>query len=197
MLQRVTVAQAEAMLRDNIDDMRKEYTRMRDIAQKRIGRMKESEFRNTAVYREHQHGFAKLKDLDKLTLSDFAKAFSELSKFVTAKGSTITGQKQIRQKTIETWNKQGIPLTKENYNRTIKILEEMRRRKIVYGSDTAEEVARLTLGLSDEQFDKVLDNLEEYLTHTEELSDFMESRYDPQTGYQLVDMDDFRKEIGW
>lgn len=193
-MERVTVDQAKAMIRDDIKAMRREYTKMRDIAQKRIQRLGKSEFSESKAYTEHRKGFKKLSEISP---ENFAKAFSELSKFVAAKASSVSGQKAIRQKTIETWNKQGIPLTKENYNRTIKILEEMRRRKIVYGSDTAEEVARLTLGLSDEQFDTVLDNLEEYLTHTEELADFMESRYDPQTGYQLVDMDDFRKEIGW
>lgn len=193
-MERVTVDQAKAMMRDDIRAMRKEYTKMRDIAQKRIQRLGKSEFSESKAYTEHRTGFKKLSEID---TANFAKAFSELSKFVTAKASSVSGQKAIRQKTIETWNRQGIPLTKENYNRTIKILEEMRKRKIVYGSDTAEEVARITLGLSDEQFDDVLDNLEEYLTHTEELADFMESRYDPQTGYQLVNMDDFRKEIGW
>lgn len=194
MMERVTVDQAKAMMRDNMRDMRKAYTQMRDIAQKRIKRMGESEFSFTTAYQKNKQGFPQLKNIAK---EDFAKAFSELSKFVNAKGSTVTGQKSIRQKTIATWNRQGIPLSKENYNRTIKILEEMRKRKIVYGSDTAEEVARLTLGLSNEQFDDVLDNLEDYLTHTEELEDFMESHYDAETGYQLVNMDDFRQEIGW
>lgn len=193
-MERVTVDQAKSMMRDDIKAMRREYTKMRDIAQKRIQRLGKSEFSESKAYTEHRKGFKKLSELN---TANFAKAFSELSKFVTAKASSVSGQKAIRQKTIETWNKQGIPLTKENYNRTIKILEEMRKRKIVYGSETAQEVAQLTLGLSDEQFNDVLDNLEAYLTHTEELADFMESRYDPQTGYQLVDMDDFRKEIGW
>ena len=168
---KVTVAQAEAMLRDNIDDMRKEYTRMRDIAQKRIGRMKDSEFKNSAAYKEHRHGFAKLKDLDKLTLSDFAKAFSELSKFVTAKGSTITGQKQIREKTIKTWQKQGLNLNQKNYDKVIKILEEMRRQKIVYGSDKAVELADSMLGLDDQQTNEWLDHLDTLLQHTEELQE--------------------------
>lgn len=193
-MERVTVDQAKAMMRDNMREMRKAYTQMRDIAQKRIKRMGESEFAFTSIYQKNKNGFPKLKNIAK---EDFAKAYSELSKFVSSKASTVSGQKSIRQKTIATWNKQGIPLSKENYNRTIKILEEMRKRKIVYGSDLAEEVARITLGLSNEQFDDVLDHLEDYLTHTEELSDFMESSYDEQTGYQLVDMDDFRKEIGW
>lgn len=193
-MERVTVDQAKSMMRSDMKGMCSEYTRMRDIAQKRIRRLSGSEFSESKAYTEHRKGFKKLSELD---IADFAKAYSELSKFVTAKASSVSGQKAIRQKTIETWNRQGIPLTKENYNRTIKILEEMRKRKIVYGSDTAEEVARLTLELSDDQFDDVLDNLEEYLTHTKELSDFMESHYDAQTGYQLVNMDDFRREIGW
>lgn len=193
-MERVTVDQAKTMMRDSMREMRKAYTQMRDIAQKRIKRLSESEFSWSKAYTEHRNGFKKLSEIDQ---ADFAKAYSELSKFVTAKASSVSGQKSIRQKTIATWNRQGIPLSKENYNRTIKILEEMRKRKIVYGSDTAEEVARITLGLSDEQFGDVLDHLEDYLTHTEELADFMESRYDAETGYQLVDMDDFRQEIGW
>lgn len=193
-MNRVTVDQAKIMMRSDMKAMRSEYSRMRDIAQKRIQRLSDSEFSGSKAYTEHRKGFKKLSEI---TPADFAKAFSELSKFVTAKASSVSGQKAIRQKTIETWNRQGIPLSKENYNRTIRILEEMRKRKIVYGSDTAEEVARITLGLSEDQFEDVLDHLEEYLTHTEELADFMESHYDAQTGYQLVDMDDFRQEIGW
>lgn len=193
-MERISVDQAKSMMRDNLREMRKEYTKMRDIAQKRLMRLSKSEFSGSKAYTEHQNGFKKISEISP---ADFAKAFSELSKFVTAKASSVSGQKAIRQKTIETWNRQGIPLSKENYNRTIQILEEMRKRKIVYGSDTAEDVARITLGVSDEQFNDVLDHLEVYLTHTEELADFMESRYDEKTGYQLVDMDDFRHEIGW
>jgi hypothetical protein len=193
-MDRVTVDQAKSMMRSDIKAMRSEYSRMRDIAQKRIQRLSGSEFSGSKAYMEHKKGFKKLSEIN---IADFAKAYSELSKFISAKASSVSGQKAIRQKTIETWNRQGIPLSKENYNRTIRILEEMRKRKIVYGSDTAEEVARITLGLSEEQFGDVLDNLEEYLTHTEELADFMESHYDAETGYQLVDMDDFRQEIGW
>lgn len=193
-MERVTVDQAQSMMRSNMREMRKEYTRMRDIAQKRIKRLGESEFKYTQAYKDHPDGFRTLKELDK---TNFAKAYSELSKFVTAKASSVSGQRSIMNKTIRSWNKQGIPLSKENYKRTINILEEMRKRKIVYGSDTAEELARITLGLSDEQFSVVLDNLELYLTHVDEVADYMESHYDPETGYAMVDMDDFREEIGW
>ena len=191
---RVSVTEAEAMMRKDLSAMRKEYTKMRDIAQKRIKRLGESEFSWSQAYKQNRNGFKKLKELD---IRDLPKAFSELSKFVSAKGSSVSGQKEIRNKTIATWNKQGIPLNKNNYNRTIRILEEMRKRKIVYGSDTAEELARLTLELSDGQFDEVLDNLEAYLLHTGELKDFLDDSYDAETGYQKVDMTEFTNMIGW
>lgn len=193
-MERVTVDEAKIMMRSNMREMRAEYTRMRDIAQKRIKRLGESEFRDSKAYKEHPDGFKTLKELDK---TNFAKAYSELSKFVTAKASSVSGQRSIMNKTIRAWNRQGIPLNKENYKRTIAILEEMRKRKIVYGSDTANELARVTLGLSNEQFSDILDNLELYLTHVDDVSDYMESHYDPETGYQMVDMDDFKDEIGW
>ena len=190
-MSKVSVIEAETMFRQNLSAMRKEYTRMRDIAQKRIKRLGESEFRQSKAYQTHPNGFQKLKDMD---IRDLPKAFSELSKFISAKGSTVSGQKAIREKTIKTWNQQGIPLTKETYNRTISILEEMRKRKIVYGSDVAQNLARITLEVSDSEFNTVLDNLETFLNHTEEL----ESYIDEKSGYQVVDMDDFIKEIeGW
>ena len=102
---------------------------------------------------------------------DFPKAFAELAKFVRAKGSTVTGQKQIKEKTIKTWQDQGLNLNQKNYDKTIKILEEMRRRKIVYGSDKAVELADSMLDLDDQQTNEWLDHLDVLLQHTDELQE--------------------------
>ena len=166
-----TVSEAETMFRDNAAAMRKEYTRMRDIAQKRIRRLGKSEFTTSKALREHPQGFAKLKDID---ARDLPKAFSELSKFVNAKGSSVTGQRQIREKTIRTWQEQGLNLNQNNYDKTIKILEEMRRRKIVYGSDKALEVANSMLEMDDQQTDEWLDHLDVLLQHSDELQEITE-----------------------
>ncbi len=190
----IPVDVAKVMQREDLSSMRKEYTRMRDIAEKRIKRMKESEFAGSKTLQEHAGGFPKLKEIKD---NDFAKAFSELSKFVSAKKSSISGQREIRQKTIETWNKQGIPLTKQNYDRTIAILEEMRKRKIVYGSDEARELADTTLGLNQTQFEHVLDNLEGYLSHVDDVADALGEMKDPETGYTLIDMNELDEKIGW
>ena len=166
-----TVQGAETMARtgtkDDMATMRAEYTRMRDVAQKRIKRLGK-QFPESKAYQSHKHGFAKLKDLDP---RDFPKAFAELAKFVKAKGSTVTGQKQIKEKTIKTWQKQGLNLTTKNYDKTIKILEEMRKQKIVYGSDKAVELADSMLELDDQRTTEWLQHLDELLAHTDELKD--------------------------
>lgn len=166
-----TVQGAETMARvgtkDDMATMRAEYTRMRDVAQKRIRRLGK-QFPESKAYQSHKQGFAKLKELDP---RDFPKAFAELAKFVRAKGSTVTGQKQIKEKTIKTWQDQGLNLNSKNYDKTIKILEEMRKQKIVYGSDKAVELADSMLDLDDQQTNEWLDHLDTLLQHTDELQE--------------------------
>ena len=170
--------------KDDLATMRSEYTRMRDVAQKRLKRL-EKAFPDSKAVQSHPQGFPKLKDLDP---RDFPKAFSELAKFVKAKGSTVTGQKQIKEKTIKTWQDQGLNINQKNYNKTIKILEEMRRRKIVYGSDKVVELADSMLDIDDQQTNEWLDHLDYLLQHTEELQEIPELR-----GY---DFDEIHKMIG-
>lgn len=189
-----TVQGAETMARlgtkDDMSTMRTEYTRMRDVAQKRIKRLGK-QFPESKAYQSHSKGFPKLKELDP---RDFPKAFAELAKFVKAKGSTVTGQKQIKEKTIKTWQDQGLNLNSKNYDKTIKILEEMRKQKIVYGSDKAVELADSMLGLDDQRTNEWLEHLDTLLSHTQELDlwkDVLESRGEE------VDINQLIKDIGW
>ena len=166
-----TVQGAETMARlgtkDDLATMRAEYTRMRDVAQKRIKRLGK-QFPESKAYQSHKEGFAKLKNLDP---RDLPKAFAELAKFVKAKGSTVTGQKQIKAKTIKTWQDQGLNLNSKNYDKTIKILEEMRKQKIVYGSDKAVELADSMLDLDDQQTNEWLNHLDTLLQNTDKLQE--------------------------
>lgn len=188
-----SVQGAETMARsgtkDDYSTMRFEYTRMRDVAQKRIKRLGK-QFPESKAYQTHAKGFAKLKDIDP---RDFPKAFAELAKFLKAKGSTVTGQKQIKEKTIKTWQDQGLNLNRKNYDKVIKILEEMRKQKTVYGSDKAVELADSMLYLDDQQTNQWLDHLETLLQHTEELAEMK----DEKSGFTVVDIDDLLKKTGW
>lgn len=183
-----TVQGASTMVRlgtkDDIATMREEYTRMRDVAQKRLNRLakvfpesKASKHFYDTGKRDKEgkpilaRGFQKLKNLDP---RDFAKAFAELAKFVKAKGSTVTGQRQIKAKTIKTWQEQGIDLNPQNYDMTIKILEEARKQKIVYGSDKVRELADTMLGIDKVQQKEWLNHLDVLLKHTDELQEIPE-----------------------
>ena len=170
--------------------MRQEYTRMRDVAQKRIKRL-QKEFSESKAYQSNRDGFTKLKDLDP---RDLPKAFSELAKFVRAKSSSVSGQREIRKKTIETWNAQGLKLNNRNYKKAIKILEEMRKQKLTYGSDKVVELADSMLELDERETNKWLDHLGTLLKNTETVSDVVASHSDQGTP---VNIDDVLREIGW
>lgn len=166
-----TVQGAETMLRtgtkEDIRTMRSEYTRMRDVAQKRLKRLEKAFPESRAVQTQRQ-GFPKLKDLD---LLDFPKVFAALGKFLKAKGSTVTGQKLIKAKTIKTWQEQGLPVSDKNYDTVIKVLEEARRRKIVYGSDKMVEFAETMLERSSLEQEQWLQHLDELLPRIDEIQE--------------------------
>lgn len=154
---KVSVIEAESMYHDDPSAMIDEYNRMRDIARKRLNRLRESEYNWTEASKKINA--PALKNMD---IRDLPKAFSELSKFLSAKSSTVSGQREIERKTRSTLNdaigSKGV--THANYPRVIKILQEARRMKITYDSAKMVELANTTLTLSDSAFDAVLDNLD-------------------------------------
>lgn len=177
-----TVQGAETALHGNERDlktMKQEYSRMRDVAQKRLKRLGES-FAESKAYREHKEGFAKIGEIDP---RDFPKAFSEVAKFLKAKASSASGQREIRRKTIETWQEQGLNLNQKNYDKAIRILEELRKRKLVYGSDKVVELADSMLELDDQQTEQWLDHLDKLMEHTDELQEI-----EDVAGYEFDDI---------
>lgn len=187
-----SVQGAETMARigtkDDMSTMRSEYTRMRDAAQKRIARLQkvfpeakagQHRYDTGKVDKEgnpiYKSGFPTLKSLDP---RDFPKAFAELAKFLNAKSSTVSGQKRIKEKTINTWKNQGLNLNNENYDRVIKILERMRNEKIIYGSDKVVGLADITLNLeiNDMQLRDWLDHLDTLLPNVDELQEIPDLR---------------------
>ena len=128
--------------KDAMSAIRTEYTRLRDIAHKRWKRLGESEFANSPAYTSHAGDFPKLREMDP---RDLPKAFANMVRFLRAQTSTLSGQKTRRQKNIEEWNKLGLNLTEQNYDNVMKMLREMRSRKIIYGSDKVLAVVETTM----------------------------------------------------
>lgn len=76
------------------NQMRKEYTRLRDIAQKRIKRLSKDPISGTSdVYKEFAGGFPTLKAMlgDRKALE---QALADVARFVRSKGSTVGGARE-------------------------------------------------------------------------------------------------------
>lgn len=128
--------------KDDMSAIRTEYTRLRDIAHKRWKRLGVSEFAESPAYTSHAGDFPKLREMDP---RDLPKAFANMVRFLRAQTSTLSGQKSRRQKNIEEWNKLGLNLTEKNYDNVMRMLREMRSRKIIYGSDKVLAVVETTM----------------------------------------------------
>lgn len=128
--------------KDDMSAIRTEYTRLRDIAHKRWKRLGSSEYAGSPAYTSHAGDFPKLREMDP---RDLPKAFANMVRFLRAQTSTLSGQKSRKQKNIEEWNKLGLNLTEANYDNVMRMLREMRSRKIIYGSDKVLAVVETTM----------------------------------------------------
>lgn len=174
--------------KDDWSAIKTEYTRLRDIAHKRISRLGKSEFSKSAAYQAHKHDFPKLRNLDP---RDIPAAMAEMVKFLQAKTSTVSGQRSRRTKTIQSWQEQGLDLNEKNYNKVMAMMREMRSRKIVYGSDKVITLVETTLQKG-WNFNKILRSgqLDKLLANADQVSEIPKS-----AGSRLDEY--VRRETGW
>ena len=113
----------------NIKAVRKEYTRLRDIEEKRIKRIAEvPDFRRMQVYKKNAGKYPKLSEIkgDRLPY-----LLSALERFVSAKGSTVFGIRDIRRKQISTLHEHKYTfVTEENLTQFGEFMEEYRAQKL-------------------------------------------------------------------
>lgn len=88
-----------------IKEARAEYTRLRDIAQKRLKRLQASEYKNSNTVRYNQGGFVKLKNIK--SAAELAYQMTEIRNFLEAETSTVYGQKQVASRSYDLLRKHG------------------------------------------------------------------------------------------
>ena len=86
-------------------ELRKEYTRLRDIAEKRLKTMKKSEFRTSIAYQLNANKYKKLRNMR--SEKEMISLLSDLSKFVSARSSKVTGQRAIIKDRLSTLHENG------------------------------------------------------------------------------------------
>jgi len=85
--------------------IRKEYSRLRSIARKRIERLSKSEWNDSQIYLQNKDGFKTLKNIK--SDRELRHEFSQLARFVTSDRGSASGQNKIRKNTVETLRDRG------------------------------------------------------------------------------------------
>lgn len=110
-------------------EIRAVYTRLRDIAQKRIKRLGESEWRSSETYQRYKFGFPKLSQIPNRTTLSYELA--RLSRFVSAKTTTVSGLKHQRSEQLKSLKKHGYDfVNKENIDKFGQFMEDFRNKEI-------------------------------------------------------------------
>lgn len=127
----------KAEIQENRAAVRKEYTRLRDISQKRLKRLKAVGLDDTQAYLRNYKHYPKLKDIK--SDSELAARLSDLARFITAKGYTVSGQKDIMKKSLSTLHDTGYTFVNEgNFRDFGKFMEEYRNQMLDMSYDSGD-----------------------------------------------------------
>ena len=89
----------EKLMQEDEKELRKEYTRLRDIAHKRMQRLQQSEFADSPIARYWKSEIPKLRDMK--SKEDIAFALSEVKGFVDSPYSTLKGAREKQEEKIK------------------------------------------------------------------------------------------------
>ena len=129
---------------NGVADIRKEYTRLRDISQKRLKRMGATMWARTQTYKRNVNHYPLLKDIK--SEAELASRLSDLSRFISRKTGTVSGMETQMKKALKTLHENQYNfVTRENYLDFGEFMEEYRFQKLdeQYDSGDAAETYNL------------------------------------------------------
>lgn len=126
-------------------EIRKEYSRIRAIAVKRLARLAEGGFGETSVYK---YNVFNTKKLSELTEKQIPLALSQLARFIDNPLSTVTGQKAQRKQKIEKLQSYGYDVNEKNFQSFVDFMELLSQQAIdlQYDSEAVVELWEETRG---------------------------------------------------
>jgi hypothetical protein len=110
-------------------DLRKEYARLRREANDRLRKLGQSEFKESKVYTKNVGKFVTLAELDARQDNNrsLIHLIVEAERFVMAKSSSASGQREIRREDIRTLHKHGYTwVNTKNFKDFTDYIEEIR-----------------------------------------------------------------------
>jgi len=115
--------QVDALKIRDSKELRAEYTRLRDITQKRLKRLAASEFAEGSTYRHYKDMFPKLAEIK--SDAELRKRLSEAARFVEAKTTTVSGIKAKRKAQIKSLQEQGYDwVDEDNFEQFVEWIDD-------------------------------------------------------------------------
>lgn len=121
-------------------ELRKEYTRLRGIANKRLTTFEKSEFTESETYRYNRGRYVKLDEIK--NKSELVDLLIDAKRFTTGERGSVTGQKRIRADYIASMQEKGFDWVNEsNYFEWLDFLQFV-KEKVGYSYD-AEDIGKV------------------------------------------------------
>lgn len=112
----------QALERYSDRELRREYSKLRAIAKKRIDRLMESEFWDTSIVQYNAGRFIYLAGVENRT--ELKHLLTDVASFLMAEGSTVSGQRKRLKNLAATWQAKGYEyVTEENARDFAEFLE--------------------------------------------------------------------------
>lgn len=155
------------------NEIRKEYTRLRDILSKRIKTIQKSEFRGQGIAGQFPTGLPKLSEIRP---EDLPYMLQHAATAIRSNIGSLTGLRRRRSETLASLRESGYRnITEDNIEDFAKFMEESRDRglEMVYGSDNVASLydATVAVGLDPED---IMNDFDWWLTHQDEVEEAME-----------------------
>lgn len=122
-------------------ELRKEYSRLRSIARKRLERLEASEFAETNIVQYNRGRFTPIPQIT--SESQLRHKLTDVVRFLQSPLSSITGQRQVQSKTIQTLHERGYTMINQrNFRMFTEFMDELRRQKLnrLYDSERVLEL---------------------------------------------------------
>lgn len=98
-----------------VKELRREYSRLRDVAQKRLGRLERSEFAGSQTVKYNWGRFKKLSEIT--SAGELTHLLGDLARFLTASRGSVSGMREARRKSVETLQEGGLTfVTEKNFD---------------------------------------------------------------------------------
>ena len=124
-------------------EIRKEYSRIRAIAVKRLTRLAKAGFGETSTYK---YNVFNTKKLSELTEKQIPLALSQLARFIDNPLSTVTSQKALRKQKIEKLRSYGYDVNEKNFQSFVDFMELLSEQAVdlEYDSEAVVELWEAT-----------------------------------------------------